>query len=112
MDIHLFFRTNMFDPATETTDDWDKEIQDDVIEECNKHGGVLHIYVDTSSSEGKVYVKCPSIATAVMAVNSLRGRWFAGRVVTADYVPLATYHSHFPDATLATNLLQTSRTDD
>lgn len=102
----------MFDPATETTDDWDKEIQDDVIEECNKHGGVLHIYVDTTSSEGKVYVKCPSIATAVMAVNSLRGRWFAGRVVTADYVPLATYHAHFPDATAATNLLQTSRTDE
>lgn len=102
----------MFDPATESTSDWDVEIQDDVIEECNKHGGVLHVYVDTQSSDGKVYVKCPSIATAVLAVNSLRGRWFAGRVVTADFVPLATYHTMFPDAAAAVNLLQTTRTDE
>lgn len=30
---------------------WDIEIQDDVIEECNKHGGVIHIYVDKKSTE-------------------------------------------------------------
>lgn len=30
---------------------WDIEIQDDVIEECNKHGGVIHIYVDKKSAE-------------------------------------------------------------
>lgn len=55
------------------------EIRDDVIEECNKHGGVLHVYVDKASPQGNVYVKCPSIATAVAAVNSLHGRWFAGK---------------------------------
>lgn len=53
------------------------EIKDDVIEECNKHGGVLHVYVDKASA-GNVYVKCPTITTAVAAVNSLHGRWFAG----------------------------------
>lgn len=30
---------------------WDMEIQDDVIEECKKHGGVVHIYVDKNSAE-------------------------------------------------------------
>lgn len=30
---------------------WDIEIQDDVIEECNKHGGVVHVYVDKNSSQ-------------------------------------------------------------
>lgn len=30
---------------------WDTEIKDDVIEECNKHGGVVHIYVDKSSPQ-------------------------------------------------------------
>lgn len=30
---------------------WEIEIQDDVIEECNKHGGVIHIYVDKKSTE-------------------------------------------------------------
>lgn len=104
-----FLLVNMFDPATETQPHWDQEIMDDVIEECNKHGGVLHVYVDTLSSEGKVYVKCPNIATAVLAVNSLHGRWFAGRVITAAYVPLVTYHQLFPDSSAASALLQPSR---
>ncbi|KAL7030300.1 hypothetical protein ACKWTF_006605 [Chironomus riparius] len=104
-----FLLVNMFDPASETTLNWDQEIQDDVIEECNKHGGVYHVYVDISSSEGKVYVKCPSIATAVLAVNALHGRWFAGRVITAAYVPLVTYHQLFPDSSTITTCLQPSR---
>jgi RNA-binding protein 23/39 len=104
-----FLLVNMFDPASETQHNWDLDIKDDVIEECNKHGGVLHVFVDTASPEGKVYVKCPSIATAVLAVNALHGRWFAGRVITAAYVPLVTYHALFPDVLAATNLLQPLR---
>ncbi|CAG9771168.1 unnamed protein product [Ceutorhynchus assimilis] len=105
-----FMLSNMFDPATESNPIWDIEIRDDVIEECNKHGGVLHVYVDKGSPQGNVYVKCPSIATAVASVNSLHGRWFAGRVITAAYVPLLNYHSLFPDAmTVATLLLPSSR---
>lgn len=100
-----FLLVNMFDPATEVNPNWDQEIQDDVVEECNKHGGVLHIYVDVASPDGKVYVKCPSIATAVLAVNSLHGRFFAGRVITAAYVPLVNYHALFPDALAASNLI-------
>ena len=62
----------------ETSMNWDVEVRDDVIEECNKHGGVLHIYVDKASPQGNVYVKCPSIAAAVASVQALHGRWFAG----------------------------------
>ncbi|XP_046999807.1 RNA-binding protein 39 isoform X2 [Schistocerca americana] len=103
-----FMLANMFDPSTETNPNWDIEIRDDVIEECNKHGGVLHVYVDKASLQGNVYVKCPSISTAVAAVNSLHGRWFAGRVITAAYVPLINYHSLFPDAMTALQLLMPS----
>ncbi|KAL1124775.1 hypothetical protein AAG570_001396, partial [Ranatra chinensis] len=103
-----FMLSNMFDPSTETNPQWDIDIRDDVIEECNKHGGVLHVYVDKASA-GNVYVKCPTITTAVAAVNSLHGRWFAGRVITAAYVPLINYHSLFPDTMTATQLLSTSR---
>lgn len=72
----------------ETNPTWDVEIRDDVIEECNKHGGVLHVYVDKASPQGNVYVKCPSIATAVAAVNSLHGRWFAGKSRCGPHVPV------------------------
>ena len=77
-----FMLSNMFDPSTETTPGWDTEIRDDVIEECNKYGGVLHIYVDKTSPSGHVYVKCPNVQTAVSAVNALHGRWFAGEKQT------------------------------
>ncbi|XP_060518654.1 RNA-binding protein 39 [Cylas formicarius] len=100
-----FMLSNMFDPSSESNSNWDVEVRDDVIEECNKHGGVLHVYVDKGSPQGNVYVKCPSIATAVASVNSLHGRWFAGRVITAAYVPLLNYHSLFPDAMTTTQLL-------
>ncbi|QQP37668.1 Uncharacterized protein FKW44_018028, partial [Caligus rogercresseyi] len=73
-----FMLSNMFDPSTETGPNWVEEVRDDVIEEANKHGGILHIYVDRVAPQGNVYVKCPSIATAVAAVNALHGRWFAG----------------------------------
>ncbi|KAI4465332.1 rna-binding protein [Holotrichia oblita] len=100
-----FMLSNMFDPSSENATSWDTEIRDDVIEECNKHGGVLHVFVDKGSPQGNVYVKCPSIATAVASVNSLHGRWFAGRVITAAYVPLMNYHALFPDAMTAQQLL-------
>ncbi|XP_055858248.1 RNA-binding protein 39 [Episyrphus balteatus] len=104
-----FMLSNMFDPKKETNPYWEMEIRDDVLDECNKHGGTLHIYVDKESPTGNVYVKCPSITTAVLAVNSLHGRWFAGRVITAAYVPLINYHTLFPDALTAVNLLYTTR---
>lgn len=103
-----FLLSNMFDPMTETNPTWDIEIRDDVIEECKKHGGVLHVYVD-QTSQGNVYVKCPNTATAVLAVNALHGRWFAGRIITAAYVPLANYHSLFPDALTSQTHLNTTR---
>ncbi|XP_055707417.1 RNA-binding protein 39 [Phlebotomus papatasi] len=104
-----FMLSNMFDPTSESNPAWAQEIQDDVIEEANKHGGCYHVFVDKLSPQGNVYVKCPSIATAVLAVNSLHGRWFAGRAITAAYVPLLNYHTLFPDSVTAANLLMPSR---
>jgi len=69
----------------------------------------VHIYVDKASPQGNVYVKCPSIASAAASVTSLHGRWFAGKVITAAYVPLINYHSLFPDSMVAQNPLPPSR---
>uniref|UniRef100_A0A4W5MAQ5 RNA binding motif protein 39a n=1 Tax=Hucho hucho TaxID=62062 RepID=A0A4W5MAQ5_9TELE len=102
------FRKGRFYPALIESVDfacWDVDIQHDVIEECNKHGGLVHIYVDKNSTEGNVYVKCPTIPAAMAAVNALHGRYFAGKMITAAYVPLPTYHNLFPDSVTATQLL-------
>ncbi|XP_030639407.1 RNA-binding protein 39b isoform X2 [Chanos chanos] len=106
---HCLQLSNMFNPQSENEPGWDTEIQDDVIEECNKHGGIVHIYVDKNSPQGNVYVKCPTIPTAMAAVNALHGRWFAGKMITAAYVPLPTYHNLFPDSVTATQLLKPTR---
>lgn len=103
-----FLLSNMFDPAEQAAkdedgEDWAAELRDDVLEECRKHGGAVHCLVDKTT--GNVYVKCPSIATAAAAVSVLHGRYFAGRVITAAYVPVVNYHQLFPDAISANQLL-------
>ncbi|XP_071374573.1 RNA-binding protein 39-like [Centroberyx affinis] len=106
---HCLQLSNLFNPQSENDPGWDVEIQDDVIEECNKHGGIVHIYVDKNSTQGNVYVKCPSIPAAMATVNALHGRWFAGKMITAAYVPLPTYHNLFPDSVTAKQLLMPAR---
>ena len=46
-----FMLSNMFDPSTEMETGWDSDIRDDVLDECNKFGDVLHIHVDTGSPQ-------------------------------------------------------------
>uniref|UniRef100_A0A673A570 RNA-binding protein 39-like n=1 Tax=Sphaeramia orbicularis TaxID=375764 RepID=A0A673A570_9TELE len=106
---HCLQLSNLFNPQAENDPGWATEIQDDVIEECNKHGGIVHIYVDKNSPQGNVYVKCPSIPAAMATVNALHGRWFAGKMITAAYVPLPTYHNLFPDSVTAKQLLMPAR---
>lgn len=102
-----FLLSNMFDPSKETELSWDVDIREDVIEQCLTHGGALHVFVDKGSEQGNVYVKCPSIAIAHQAVSALHGRWFSGKVITANYVPVNSYHDLFPDAVQARSVLST-----
>ena len=99
-----FQLSNMFDPAKESGSGWDAEIRDDVIEECTRHGKVFHVFVD-KQSQGNVYVKCDTVDAATKSVNALHGRYFAGNMITAAYVPLVNYHSLFPDAATASRPL-------
>jgi len=104
-----FMLSNMFNPAAEAGNPtWVQEIRDEVIEECNKYGGVVHIYVDEKSPDGNVYVKCSTIASAINTVNALHGRFFSGRTVVGNYIPTQSYHKLFPASASATTLLQTS----
>ncbi|CAF0737173.1 unnamed protein product [Rotaria sordida] len=104
-----FMLSNMFDPVTEARNPrWTQEIRDEVIEECNKHGGVAHIYVDEKSPDGNVYVKCSTIASAINAVNALHGRFFSGRTVIGNYIPTQSYHKLFPESASTTTLLKSS----
>jgi len=75
---------NMFDPESEESVEWDKEIEDDVREECSKFGVLEHIHVD-KDSKGFVYLKFSEEDAASRAQAVLHGRWFAGRQISAEY---------------------------
>lgn len=86
---------NMFNPAEETSPDFDVEIAQDVSEECSQFGRVLHVHVDKNSL-GFVYLKFESAQAAIQACQALHGRWFARRMVSAEYIPPVVYESQFP----------------
>lgn len=93
---------------------------------CDSRGSLT-----CATFQGNVYVKCPSIPAAMSAVNALHGRFFggelchmtavlfcsngstvftaspvfSGKMITAAYVPLPTYHKLFPESVTATQLL-------
>ena len=76
---------------------WDDKLCDDIVRECARNGAaVSHVAVDRQSPQGNVYVKCENPAAALVAVNTLHGRFFDGRLVTVGYIPSDVYHSLFP----------------
>lgn len=40
---------NMFDASAQTEPEWEKEVAEDVRDECSKFGAVLHLHVDKAS---------------------------------------------------------------
>ncbi|KAJ8487513.1 hypothetical protein ONZ45_g14311 [Pleurotus djamor] len=85
---------NMFDPEEETERDWDKELAEDVKSECEgKYGKVEAIKVE-KESQGEIYVKFSSIESAKQAIQSLNGRWFGGKQVSAAFISDAIMQAH------------------
>ncbi|KAL4226857.1 meiotic attachment of telomere to nuclear envelope [Mactra antiquata] len=90
---------NMFDANMEqSVDDWHLDIEESILEKCQDNNGILHIFVDRSSREGCVYIKCSSCEKAYEAYQALHGWWFDGRLVTVKYLRLEHYHDRFPDS--------------
>lgn len=98
MPSFTFVVRNMFDPATETEPGWDQDIKEDVEGECSKYGAVLHSHVETTQPGGLVYLLFSSQDTAVRAAHSLHGRWFAGRMITCEFLNPDMYAVQFPQA--------------
>jgi RNA recognition motif len=82
----------------ETETEWNLDLQEDVQEECEKHGRVVHMHVDTQDEAGCVYVRFESSAIAEKVAKAFHGRWFASRQIIAALVPISTYENKFPDA--------------
>jgi len=85
--------TNMFDPELEDDPNFDKDIKEDVEEECSNYGPIVHCFVD-KYSKGFVYIKFAVEEAAVVAVNQLNGRWFSGKMLSANYLDSDAYDKY------------------
>ncbi|CAO3573344.1 unnamed protein product [Mortierella alpina] len=88
---------NMFTDEDKTEPEWAKELEEDVKEEAEKSGPVVHIHVE-QESPGEIYLKFDSVQSATSAVQTLGGRFFAGRQIIAAFLPEMLYNVRFPRA--------------
>jgi RNA-binding protein 39 len=77
---------NMFDPASvdlKVDPDFYDDVEEDVAQECARHGLVVGAIVDRNASDGRVIVKFGGAAAAASAQIALHGRTFGGQTITA-----------------------------
>lgn len=78
------------------------DILDDVKTECSQHGSVRKVLIPRhkdgypASTEGSVFVEFNEIESSKRALQSLKGRKFADRMVLADYVSHSSSSSIYP----------------
>ncbi|KAK4101882.1 splicing factor, CC1-like protein [Parathielavia hyrcaniae] len=86
---------NMFDPTEQESEDWAKELEEEVRQEAEeKYGHVVHISLDPNSA-GDIYLKFDKVSGGENAIKGLNGRYFDGRMITAAPVVDAVYSSLF-----------------
>ncbi|KAI7542692.1 hypothetical protein KC316_g15271 [Hortaea werneckii] len=90
---------NMYNQAEETEPNWQRELEEDVRLECeDKYGHVVHIGLALDNNDGEIYIKFDRVQGGENAIRGLNGRYFGGRMITAQYVVDAVYHMNFPKA--------------
>ncbi|KAF9930466.1 hypothetical protein FBU30_000436 [Linnemannia zychae] len=88
---------NMFTEEDKNEPDWAKELEEDVKEEAEKSGPIVHIHVQ-EDTVGEIFLKFASVQAATNAVQTLGGRFFAGRQIVAAFLPEMLYNARFPSA--------------
>ncbi|KAJ6160536.1 hypothetical protein N7470_003932 [Penicillium chermesinum] len=87
--------SNAFDASEVESDEWIKELENEVRAECEQsYGRVIHISLDPHS-DGDIYLKFERVAGGEKALQGLNGRFFGGRTITAEPVVDAVYRSLF-----------------
>ncbi|GBG32424.1 RNA-binding protein, putative [Hondaea fermentalgiana] len=95
-DLRHLVISNMFDPKSEEGHDWDKEIAEDLRDECAKFGKVISCVVDRHSPEGKAFLAFSSPQEAAAAEKVLHGRWFDKRQLKVRFLTEAAFRGQLP----------------
>lgn len=101
---HFFFDalTYVVCPCREAANNpngWQKELEEDVKQECeDKYGVVVHLGVALDSDDGEIYIKFDRVQGGENAIRGLNGRYFGGNMISAQYVVDHVYNMMFPAA--------------
>eukprot|EP00398_MALV-I-01_sp_L67-1_P000035 gene35-167_t len=76
--------SNMYNAKDPKADeDFFLDVEDDVREECEKHGEVKKVFLN--KEESQVWVAFGNAAGAITARQALVGRWFDGKQIKVDF---------------------------
>ena len=70
--------------------DFFTDLVEDVKDECGKYGTVVDAKI-LPATPGHVYMKFSDENGATTCIGALNNRWFAGKQITAAFVPEAEY---------------------
>lgn len=87
---------------------WVWQVKEEILRRCAGHANILHIAVDTESTEGCVYVKAQNTDEAAKVFRTLHAQWYRGNLVTVKYLRDERYYERFPDAKHQRNPLRPS----
>ena len=96
---------NMFLAAAETDPNWDITIQEDVKNECQRFGTVLHCFVD-KQSDGFVYMMFDDVPSCKRVADEMNGRWYNRRQIQVAFIPMGEYVNRFPDTRRVASIAQ------
>jgi RNA-binding protein 23/39 len=77
---------NMFDRDQETDPGWEKDIEEDFLEEASKFGKIENVVVMHTEPGGKIYASFEEVEAAQSCAKNLAGRWFDKRQLRVDFV--------------------------
>eukprot|EP01086_Lenisia_limosa_P012812 TRINITY_DN4141_c0_g1_i1.p1 TRINITY_DN4141_c0_g1~~TRINITY_DN4141_c0_g1_i1.p1 ORF type:complete len:473 (-),score=102.81 TRINITY_DN4141_c0_g1_i1:24-1442(-) len=89
---------NCFNLREEIKDGWEFDVRDEIVEECSRYGRLTHVFVDRTSQDGRVYVRFEELSAARRAAPDINRRWFAGRLLSVEFVRDEVYLRRFPNA--------------
>ncbi len=116
---NVFDGQEVLERASQSVDEaiaWAQAVEDDVAEECDRKGVVVHVHVTTREPpaqdlpdkdstrepvhvpQGAVWVCMASEADGVAVAGAMAGRFFDRRRIDVEFVPAEEYLAKFPKA--------------
>eukprot|EP01065_Artemidia_motanka_P045465 TRINITY_DN6692_c0_g1_i1.p1 TRINITY_DN6692_c0_g1~~TRINITY_DN6692_c0_g1_i1.p1 ORF type:complete len:537 (+),score=89.87 TRINITY_DN6692_c0_g1_i1:103-1611(+) len=98
MDTTCVRLSNLFNPQEEEEDDFDEDIKEEVSDQCNKLGRLVHVFVDKNSPSGEVWLRFKESEGGRLTREKMHDRWFAKRQIHAEFIPAEVYTRRFPES--------------